>query len=144
MTLKELQNEMTKSMKEKNRVRKTVVADMIACAKNMAIDKGCKDDITDEIVNAAILKSKKTCQEQIDLCPANRPDLLEAFKVCMGYIEELAPKMMSEDEVKAAVLNIIAENDIQMNKGAIMKVVMPQLKGKAEGKVINKVVGELL
>lgn len=147
MTFKELQNEMTKAMKEKNRIRKTVIADMIACAKNMAIEQGCKDNITDEITVAAILKSKKVCQEQIDTCPANRPDILEGYKVCMGYINELAPKMMSEQEiyniVQDAFLNIAMKNTA-LNKGTLMKAVMPRLKGKADGKVISKIVDSVL
>ena len=141
MTIIELQAKLVKAMKEQNRVKKTVIADMLTCAKNMANEKGCKDNITDDIVDAAILKSKKMCQEQIDTCPANRPDLLEAYTVCMGYINELAPKMMSEDEVRAAVRDIIDKVEVA-NKGAAMKLVMPELKGKADGKIINKIVSE--
>jgi uncharacterized protein YqeY len=105
MTFKELQAAMVAAMKEKNRVKKEVIADMVACAKNMAIEQGCKDNITDEIVAAAILKSKKMCQDQIDTCPANRPDKLEAYNLCMTYINELAPKMMTEEEVLKIVEN---------------------------------------
>ena len=145
MTFNELQAAMTSAMKEKNRVKKIVIADMITCAKNMAIEKGCKDNITDEITNAAILKSKKICQEQIDTCPANRPDILEGYNLCMSYINELAPKMMTEEEVRAAVYHILATVDIfEDNKGTVMKAVMPRLKGKADGKIINKVVTEIL
>lgn len=143
MTFDQLQSAMTQAMKEKNRVKKTVIADMVAYAKNMAIEKGCKDNITEEITNAAILKSKKMCQEQIDTCPANRPDLMEGFQLCMTYIDELAPKMMSEDEVRQAVKDILAGAEIS-NKGAAMKLIMPALKGKADGKVINKIVTEVL
>ena len=141
MKMEQLQSVLTQAMKEKNRVKKTVIADMVACAKNMAIEKGCKDNITEEIVDAAILKSKKICQEQIDTCPANRPDILEAYKVCMTYIDELAPKMMSEEEVRQAVKDILTGTDVA-NKGAAMKLVMPTLKGKADGKIINKIVSE--
>ena len=141
MTFEQLQSALTQAMKEKNRVKKTVIADMVACAKNMAIEKGCKDNITEEITDAAILKSKKICQEQIDTCPTNRPDLLEGFQLCMTYIDELAPKMMSEDEVRQSVKDILAGVDMT-NKGAAMKLVMPVLKGKADGKLINKVVSE--
>ena len=143
MKIIELQDKLTQSMKEKNRVKKTVIADMVACAKNMAIEKGCKDNIPEEIVDAAILKSKKICQEQIDTCPTNRPDILEGYKICMSYIDELAPKMMSEDEVRQAVKDILAEADVS-NKGAAMKLIMPVLKGKADGKIINKIVTEVL
>lgn len=141
MTFKELQNYLVQAMKEKNRVKKTVIADMVACAKNMAIEQGCKDNITDEIVNAAILKSKKICQEQIDTCPVNRPDILEGYNLCMTYINELAPKMMTEDEVRQAVKNILTGAEVT-NKGAAMKLVMPTLKGQADGKIINKIVSE--
>jgi hypothetical protein len=141
MTFEALQKELVKSMKSKNRVRKNVIADMITCAKNMAIEQGCKDNISEDIVTAAILKSKRVCQEQIDTCPANRPDILEAYKVCMGYIDEFAPKMMNENEVREAVKELLG-NSVQSNKGAAMKIVMPALKGKADGKLINKVVTE--
>lgn len=141
MTFKELQNYLVQAMKEKNRVKKTVIADMVACAKNMAIEQGCKDNITDEIVNAAILKSKKICQEQIDTCPANRPDILEGYNLCMTYINELAPKMMDAEEIKAVVIGFYKKG---MNKGALMKMVIPTLKGKAEGKLINQIVTEVL
>ena len=146
MTFEQLQSAMVQAMKEKNRVKKEVIADMVACAKNMAIEKGCKDNITDEITDTAILKSKKMCQEQIDTCPASRPDLMEGFQLCMTYIDELAPKMMSEDEVREAVkniLNVLIGVEVS-NKGAAMKLVMPALKGQADGKVINKVVTEVL
>ena len=149
MTFKELQAAMMSAMKERNRVKKDVIADMVACAKNMAIEKGCKDNITDEIVKEAILKSKKRCQEQIDTCPANRPDLLEAYTICMEYINEFAPKMMSEKEVKEIVKTFIVKMSInnresKLTKGMIMKTVMPELKGKTDGKTISKVVDNIL
>ena len=147
MTFKELQAAMTAAMKEKNRVKKNVVADMMTCAKNMAIEAGCKDNITDEIVMKAILKSKKVCQEQIDTCPSNRPDILEGYKLCMTYIDELAPKMMSKEEVKKSVTDILVKlslnNREPFNKGMAMKAIMAELKGKADGKVINAVVAQL-
>lgn len=148
MTFKELQTAMTAAMKERNRVKKDVIADMVTCAKNMAIEKGCKDNITDEIVKEAILKSKKRCQEQIDTCPKNRPDLLEAYTICMGYINEFAPKMMSENEIKdfvgSEMIAMSLNNREPFNKGQFMKVIMPKLKGKADGKLINKVVEDIL
>jgi anaerobic ribonucleoside-triphosphate reductase len=115
------------------------------------IDKFFKDldNITDEIVAAAILKSKKMCQDQIDTCPANRPDRLEAYNLCMTYINEFAPKMMSEEEICEFVKNEIVQfsinnRDDKFNKGAFMKIIMPKLKGKADGKLINKIVTDIL
>lgn len=141
MTFQELQQELINATKAKDTVRKSVLKDIIACSTNMAIQKGCKDNITEDIVEAAILKSKKICQEQIDTCPNYRPDILEAYRACMNCIEEYAPKMMSEDEVRQTVEKILVGEEI-INKGAAMKLVMPALKGKAEGKTINKIVSE--
>jgi len=143
--------DLTDSMKQQNRVKKAVIADIVTCTKNMAIEKKCKDNITEEIVDAAILKCKKTCQEQIDTCPANRTDLLNMYKENMKYINEIAPKQMSEDEVKKFINAELVELSQAVTepinpkmKGLVMKNIMPKLKGKADGKLINKVVMELL
>lgn len=58
-------------------------------------------------------------------------------------MEEFAPKMMSEDEVRAVLTEKFAEVLATKNKGQIMKAVMAELKGKADGKVISGVVAEL-
>lgn len=147
MTFKELQAEMVSAMKEKNRVKKEVLADIVTCAKNMAIEKKCKDNISEDIVTAAILKSKKVCQEQIRLCPNDRPDLLKTYKLCMKYIEEVAPPMMGEEEIRTEVNEIISKLSLtneKLNKGIVMKAVMSQLKGKADGKLINKIATEVM
>jgi hypothetical protein len=149
VTYEELQAELVQSMKDKNRVRKNVIAGIMTLAKNMAIEAGVKDNIAEDIVTAAILKNKKMCQESIDMCPENRSDMLEALQVTMGYINEFAPKMMTEDEIR----KFVEEELIEMTqvytlspkiKGLVMKTVMTELKGKADGKLINKVVTELL
>lgn len=146
MTYEALHQELVKSMKDKNRVRKNIISDMLTCAKNMAIEQGCKDNITEEIVTAAILKSKKICQEQIDTCPAQRPDILHAYKLCMGYIDELAPKMMDYVTVQAVIARLGEENKNKtvLSKGVMMKAAMTELKGKADGKLINQAVTEYL
>lgn len=151
MTFEKLMKDLTDSMKQQNRVKKAVIADIVTCTKNMSIEKKCKDNITEEIVDAAILKCKKICQEQIDTCPVNRTDLLSMYKENMKYIDEIAPKQMSEDEVKEFVntelielSHVVTEPISPKMKGLVMKNIMPKLKGKADGKLINKVVMELL
>lgn len=144
MTLEILNREMIAAMKEHNKIRKEVISSLIGAVKKAAIDKKCKDNITEDLVNEVILKEKKTVQEMVDTCPADRVELLEEYKTRMAIIEEFAPQMMSEEEVRKAVYNIIASVDIpHSGKGYIMKAVMPRLKGKADGKLINKVVSEI-
>lgn len=144
MTLEILNREMIAAMKEHNKIRKEVISSLIGAVKKAAIDKKCKDNITEDLVNEVILKEKKTVQEMIDTCPADRVETLEDYKTRMAIIDYFAPQMMSEEEVRKAVYNIIASVDIpHSGKGYIMKAVMPRLKGKADGKLINKVVSEI-
>ena len=144
MTLEVLQKEMITAMKAKDKVRKDTISSLVSAVKKVAIDEKCKDNITEELVNKVLLKEKKTMQEMIDTCPVDREETLKEYKACMAIIDEFVPQMMSEDEVRQAVYSIIASVDIQRSgKGELMKVIMPRLKGKADGKIINKVVTEI-
>lgn len=144
MTLEEMQSELIKAMKSKNKTHKAVVSDVISTAKNIAIEQKCKDNISEEIVDKAILKIKKIYQEQIDTCPAERIELLEQYKERMKYIELYAPRMMTPAEVEATVRYLVICEDIPITKGNLMKATMARLKGKAEGKIINQVVEKFL
>ena len=144
MKLETLQNEMIAAMKAKDKLRKETISSLVGAVKKTAIDEKCKDNITEELVNRVIMKEKKTMQEMIDTCPVGRLITLNEYKQKMAIIDEFAPKMLTEDEVRKKVYHILATVDIQQTgKGAIMKVVMPKLKGKADGKVINKIVTEI-
>lgn len=145
MKLEILQAEMIAAMKNKDKARKDTISSLIGAIKKVAIDEKCKDNISEELVDRVILKEKKTVQEMIDTCPAGRIGTLAEYIQRMSIIDEFAPQMMSEEEVRSVVYRIISSTDIQQtNKGAIMKVVMPKLKGKADGKVINKIVSEIV
>lgn len=145
MTLEILQKEMIAAMKLHNKTRKETISSLIGAIKKVAIDEKCKDNITEELVDKVLLKEKKTVQEMIDTCPTDRTETLVEYNQRMDIINEFVPKMMNEEETRKAVYHILTTVDIQQSgKGAIMKVVMPRLKGKADGKVINKVVSEIV
>ena len=76
-------------------------------------------------------------------CPAERTDLLEEYQLRYDVIQEYAPSLMSKEEVQVYITEKFAEIVATKNKGQIMKAVMAELKGKADGKVINQVVAEL-
>ena len=140
MTLETLQKEMIAAMKAKNKVRKDTISSIVSAVKKAAIDNKCKDNITEELVNTVILKEQKTMQEMIDTCPADRTDLLTEYKEKMTIITEFAPKLLTDpDEIKT----FIEETGIELikaNRGQIMKA----LKGKADMKIVNGVVGGML
>ena len=116
---------------------------MIQAVKKAGIDAGCRDDIPEEMVNKVILKELKTVKEQIDSCPADRTDLIEEYQARYDVIEKYAPQQMSAEEIKTYLEEKFAEVLATKNKGQIMKAVMGDLKGKADGKLINQVVAEI-
>lgn len=143
MTLEALQKDMIAAMKAKDKTRKDVVSSLIAAVKKYGIDNGVRNDITEEMTNSVLLKELKTAKEQLDTCPAERTDLIEQYKITYEIIKEYAPTLMSEEEVKAILVEKFSDVIATKNKGMIMKTVMAELKGKADGKVINAVVAEL-
>lgn len=143
MQFETLQKDMVAAMKARDKGRKESISALISAVKKLAIDEGTRENIPEELVDRAILKEQKTAKEQLDTCPAERTDLLAEYKLRYDVISEYAPKLLSEDEVKAILTEKFAEVIASRNKGMIMKTVMPELKGKADGSVISKVVAEL-
>lgn len=148
MTLEKLQSEMIQAMKNKDKFRKQVISELIAAVKKAAIDKNCRDNITEAMVDEVLLKCKKTAQEMVDTCPADRVETLEEYKAQMTIISEFAPVLLTDEAtILEMITGALAENSIEplkKNKGAVMKTVMPMFKGKADMSVVNKVIGELL
>ena len=144
MKFEDLQKAMFDAMKAHDAARKETISLLVAGVKKAAIDAGERDNITEDMVNAAILKELKATKEQIETCPESRQDLLEQYKAKLAVIEEFAPKMLTEEEIEAILREKFADVIATKNKGMIMKAVMAELKGKADGKVINSVVAKLL
>ena len=132
MELEVLRKDMVAAMKAKDKVTKEAVSSLISAVKKVAIDEGCRDEIKSDLVDRVILKELKTVKEQLDTCPESR-----------DVIAKYAPKQMDAAEVKAYLEEKFADVIATKNKGQIMKAVMADMKGKADGKVINQVVAEL-
>lgn len=143
MQMETLQKDMIAAMKARDKVRKEAISTLVSAVKKVAIDEGCRDDIKEELVDRVILKEIKTIKEQIDSCPEDRAELKAEYQARYDVFTEYAPKLMSEDEVRTLITEKYAEVVATKNKGQIMKAVMVELKGKADGKVINQVVAEL-
>lgn len=143
MDIELLRKDMVAAMKAKDKPRKEAISSLISAVKKAAIDEGCRDDIPEALTDRVILKELKTVKEQIDTCPEARADLKEEYQFRYDVISEYAPKLLSEDEVRAILQDKFADVLATKNKGQIMKAVMGELKGKADGKVINQVVADL-
>lgn len=138
-----LQKAMIDAMKAKDKERKESISVLVSAAKKLAIDAGCREDIPDDMVDQAVLKEIKSVKEQIETCPDERAELKASYERRLAVMSEFAPKMLSEDEVRTILTEKFADVLATKNKGQIMKAVMAELKGKADGKVINQVVAEL-
>ena len=143
MEFKKLQSDMVAAMKARDKARKDTISSLISAVKKLAIDEGKRDDIPEELVDRAIIKEEKTAQEQVDSCPADREDLKAEYQARLDVIKEYAPKMMSPEEIEEVLKTQFADVIATKNKGQIMKSVMAELKGKANGKDINQIVGKL-
>ena len=143
MTIEQLQKDMMAAMKAHDKERKDAISSLVSAVKKNAIDAGCRDAIPEDMVNSTILKELKTVQEQIDTYPKDRTELIAEYQKRHDIMQEYAPKLLSKEEVQKIVTEQFAEVLATKNKGQIMKTVMPHLKGKADGKVINEVITEL-
>ena len=144
MQFETLQKDMIQAMKDHDKVRKDAISTLVSAAKKLAIDAGCREDIPDDMTDQAILKEIKSVKEQIDTCPDSRAELKAEYEARLKVFEEYAPKMLTADEVEAILKDKFSDIIASGNKGQIMKSVMPELKGKADGKVINEVISKLI
>lgn len=143
MNMEQLQKDMIAAMKAHDKERKDAISSVVQAVKKVAIDEGHRDDISEELVNRVIQKELKSVKEQIDSCPADRTELKAEYQFRYDVIAEYAPTLLSAEEVEAILKDKFAEVIATKNKGQIMKAVMAELKGKADGKVINEVVAKL-
>ena len=144
MLIETLQKDMIAAMKAKDKDRKEAISSLIGAVKKAAIDAGCRDNIPEEMVDKAIMKELKSAKEQLDTCPADRTELIEEYKKRYDVISEYAPKMLSADEIKAILSEKFSDVIASKNKGAIMKAVMPEFKGKADGKLIQEIIADII
>lgn len=148
MTLEKLQFEMVSAMKAGNKFRKNVISTLIAQIKNAAIDKSCRDNIPEALVNEVLLKAKKTAQEMIDTCPADRIETLAEYVKQFDIIDEFAPKLIDdEDEIERLIFEYADGAKVPLAKecrGTIMGIIARNLKGKVDMSVVNKVIGGML
>ena len=141
MELKVLQNEMVAALKARNKFRKDVISSLVGAVKKAAIDKNCRDNVTEELVNAVLIKEQKTMQEMIDTCPVTRPEVLAEYTAKKQIIDEFAPQVITDPAQIKTMVEAIGIDLTKKNRGAIMKVLKDNL---VDMKVANQVVGGML
>lgn len=141
-----VRKEMMNALKAKDMERKNALSLLLSALKAKFIDK--RADLTADEENAIVFKEIKETQETLDGTPKDKTDLIEECGFKIKVYSEFVPKLMDEEEIKNVIKDVMTKLGISepaaKDKGMIMKTLMPLVKGKADGKLVNKLVGELL
>lgn len=139
--IEEVRSAMVAAMKAKDKETKETLSALLAALKNKAIDK--RADLTEEEEVQVIMKEIKQTKETLEMTPEDRTDILEECQKRLAVLEQYAPKMMDETEIRSVIDATLTELSIDTatakDKGRIMKVLMPKVKGKADGKLVNEI-----
>ena len=137
---------MMDALKAGDKPRKEALSLLLSALKAKNIDK--RADLTEDEENAVVYKEIKEAKETLDTTPADRTEIIDECKLRIAVYSEFAPKRMDEGEIRAVIAETLAELGIDAptarDKGRLMKVLMPKLNGKAEGRLVNQLVGEVL
>ncbi len=141
----EVRAEMVKAMKSGDKARKDVLSLLLSELKAKWVDK--HDDLTAEEENAVIQKEIKQTKETLDTAPKDRTDIIEKSGFALSVLQEFAPKGLSEEEVKALLRDVLNRIGISQpspkDRGRIMKELMPQVKGRADGAAVSRLVSDV-
>lgn len=140
-----LQEALKDAMKNKDNVRRDVIRQTQSAIKQVEIDT--RKELTPEEVVSILQKEVKTRRETIaELKGAGRAEPAAEAEAEVEIVESFLPQMMSREEITALVQQAIAETGATNAKemGKVMGKLMPQVKGRADGGLVNQVVRELL
>lgn len=138
-------NDMKKALKNKEKLRLSTLRMIRAAMKNAEIFK--REKLTENEIIAIISSNLKKVEESLDIfVKGQRPDLADRAKKEIGIIKEYLPEQLSEEEIRKIVKETITKSNFKSLKdiGPAMREIMPQLTGKADGKLVNNIVRELL
>ena len=142
----EVRAAMVAAMKAKDKVRKDSLSMLLSALKNAEIDK--RSPLTEEEENAVVKKELRQSKETYDLAPEERQDIREEMAARIAVYKEFAPEDMSAEQIAQGIQEVLAELGIEKpvgaDKGKIMKVLMPRVKGKADGKLVNETLAGMM
>ncbi len=148
MSLKDqLTEDMKTAMKAKEagKLRLSVIRMAKAAIKNVEID--AKHELNDEETITVLAKEVKQRRDAIEeYAKAGREDIVATLKAEIEVLMPYLPQQLSEDEIRALVSEAITQTGAQGPKdmGKVMGALMPKVKGRSDGKVVNQIVKELL
>ena len=137
---------MVAAMKAKDKERKDSLSMLLSALKNAEIDK--RSPLTDEEENAVVKKEIKQTKETYELAPEDREDIRREAAARLAVYQEFAPEDMSEEQIREVIRQVLTDLGIEApssrDKGRIMKELMPRVKGKADGRMVNEILASML
>jgi uncharacterized protein len=143
--LERLNSDIKQAMKNKEKDKLSVIRMVKSSIQNEAIKTGNELSEDEELtVLSREVKQRKDSLHEFD--KAGRQDLVEKIRTELQYVELYMPKQLSEEEVSEIVKQAISETGAssKAEMGKVMAVIMPKVKGKAEGSLVNKLVQQHL
>ncbi len=144
--IEKIRGEMVAAMKAKDKLRKDALSALLTALKNAAIDK--REDLTEAEENAVIKKEMKQLKETLESCPADHEELIAEMNGRLAVLQEFAPEEMTEEQINAVIQEVLTKLEITAptakDKGKIMKELMPLVKGKADGGLVNQLVSKVI
>ncbi len=146
MSLKQrLQDNLKEALRARDERRKSVIRMALAAIVNAEVEHG--GDLDDADVIAVLQANARRRRDTIaELRQANRPDLLAEEEAELAILEEYLPSLLSREEIAEEARQVIAEVGAtgMGQMGPVMRQLMSKLKGRADGRLVNEVVRELL
>ena len=146
MSLKQrLQEDLKEALRARDERRKAVIRLTLAAIVNSEIEHG--GELDDAGVTTVLQQQARRRRDTIaELQPANRPDSLAAEEAELVILEQYLPRLLSREEIAAEAHQVIAEVGAtgMGQMGPVMRQLMSKLKGRADGRVANEIVRELL
>lgn len=133
----------TADIKEQAKIKKSVLTMVIAKANDIAKTKKLEHP-TDEMIMDAIKKEMKQLEQTKESCEKyDNEVMLKETILKESILKEYLPKQLSKEELTIEIKKLLSEIDTS-NKGLVMKTIMPKFKNKADGKLVNTVINEIL
>jgi len=137
----QLKDTLKNAMKARDEITVSTIRMLNSSIKYKEIEK--KAELTDEDVLGVLSTAAKQRREAVEQYEkGGRTELAEKEKAELAVIEGFMPKQLSEDEINKLVQESVAESGAEGPKdmGKVMKVLMPKVKGRADGKLVNELV----
>ena len=146
MLLEKIKQDMIAALKSGDKERKDSLSLLVSALNSKAKEKLAELTESEEL--SVLQKELKQTKETLEFAGSDRPDIINKCNFRISVIESYLPKQMDESDIRNIIDEVISNFSIESvtkgDKGRIMKDLMPKVKGKADGKLVNEVLGSMM